>query len=229
MKSLKSFSLMFCTMLVVACLNVSASGQSAEDNNKFAAIGAAGSSVRWDVAGPYASATLTIAAPDGRVFRKEFRAGGAPEFSAMDKNGERLPDGVYTYELRLSPVLSAAGKERLAAARGKDDDAEEVRATRKRETPPAMVQSGSFSITNGTVIVAGSAEEGQGRVSKVTTQPLPALSARSAATKTQQHHPLLISSPDDVIPDDLIVQGSACVGLDCVNGEVFGFDTIRFK
>ena len=161
---------------------------------------------------------------------KEFRAGGLPEFSAIDKNGERLPDGVYTYELRLSPVLSAAAKEKLAAARGKDDDSEEVRATRKREVPPAMVQSGSFSITNGSVIVAGSAEEGQGRVSKVTTQPLPALSARStAATKTLQHHPRMISSPDDVIPDDLIVQGSACVGLDCVSGEVFGFDTIRLK
>lgn len=36
--------------------------------------------------------------------------------------------------------------------------------------------------------------------------------------------------PDDqVIPDDLIVQGSACVGLDCVNNEPFGFDTIRLK
>jgi hypothetical protein len=34
---------------------------------------------------------------------------------------------------------------------------------------------------------------------------------------------------DTVIPDDLIVQGSACVGLDCVNGESFGFDTIRLK
>ena len=39
----------------------------------------------------------------------------------------------------------------------------------------------------------------------------------------------MIAKPDDVIPDDLIVQGSACVGLDCVNGEVFGFDTIRVK
>jgi hypothetical protein len=35
--------------------------------------------------------------------------------------------------------------------------------------------------------------------------------------------------PDDVIPDDLIVQGSACIGLDCVNNESFGFDTIRLK
>jgi hypothetical protein len=34
---------------------------------------------------------------------------------------------------------------------------------------------------------------------------------------------------DQVIPDDLIVQGSECVGLDCVNNESFGFDTIRLK
>lgn len=34
---------------------------------------------------------------------------------------------------------------------------------------------------------------------------------------------------DFVIPDDLIVQGSACVGLDCVDGEAFGFDTVRLK
>jgi endosialidase-like protein len=34
---------------------------------------------------------------------------------------------------------------------------------------------------------------------------------------------------DQVIPDDLIVQGSECVGFDCVNNESFGFDTIRLK
>jgi len=34
---------------------------------------------------------------------------------------------------------------------------------------------------------------------------------------------------DQVIADDLIVQGSLCVGQDCVNGESFGFDTIRLK
>ena len=32
-----------------------------------------------------------------------------------------------------------------------------------------------------------------------------------------------------MIPDDLIVQGSACIGFDCINGESFGFDTIRLK
>jgi hypothetical protein len=34
---------------------------------------------------------------------------------------------------------------------------------------------------------------------------------------------------DQVILDDLIVDGSACIGFDCVNGEVFGFDTLRLK
>ncbi|MBI5935382.1 MAG: tail fiber domain-containing protein [Chloroflexi bacterium] len=34
---------------------------------------------------------------------------------------------------------------------------------------------------------------------------------------------------DVVNPDDVIVQGSLCVGFDCVNNENFGFDTIRLK
>lgn len=34
---------------------------------------------------------------------------------------------------------------------------------------------------------------------------------------------------DQQILDDLIVDGSACIGQDCVNGESFGFDTIRLK
>ncbi len=34
---------------------------------------------------------------------------------------------------------------------------------------------------------------------------------------------------DDVVLDDAIINGSLCAGLDCVNGEVFGFDTIRLK
>jgi len=34
---------------------------------------------------------------------------------------------------------------------------------------------------------------------------------------------------DQVIADDQIVIGSICVGQDCVNGENFGFDTIRLK
>ncbi|NND75352.1 MAG: hypothetical protein HKN44_10135, partial [Ilumatobacter sp.] len=40
--------------------------------------------------------------------------------------------------------------------------------------------------------------------------------------------PLTVSA-DQVILDDLIVDGSICAGFDCVNGESFGFDTLRLK
>lgn len=34
---------------------------------------------------------------------------------------------------------------------------------------------------------------------------------------------------DQVILDDLIVQGSTCTGFDCVNNEIFGLDSLRLK
>jgi len=38
-----------------------------------------------------------------------------------------------------------------------------------------------------------------------------------------------MASADQVFTDDVIIDGSLCVGVDCVNGESFGFDTIRLK
>lgn len=37
------------------------------------------------------------------------------------------------------------------------------------------------------------------------------------------------STRDQIIADDLIVEFSACIGMDCVNGESFGSDTLRLK
>src|SRR5205085_5224679 len=51
----------------------------------------------------------------------------------------------------------------------------------------------------------------------------------NTVNRLRNHRLSLFTMPDDVIPDDLIVQGSACIGLDCVNNESFGFDTIRLK
>lgn len=229
MKNTKCLSYTLCVVFVVTCFQVSGLGQSTADRNQVANMAAFGSSVRWDVSAQNSGTILTVAAPDGRVFRKEFKAGTAPDFSIVDKSGGRLPDGQYTYELRLNPVSSPGIKDALAQGR-KDDEPEDVRATRKRAELPALVQSGSFAILNGSLVNPGAVEAGSRPVSKVTEQPRPqATIAGTTVTKSAQHHPLLIAMPDQVIPDDLIVQGSACVGLDCVNNETFGFDTIRLK
>ncbi|HBB86594.1 MAG TPA: hypothetical protein DC047_03150 [Blastocatellia bacterium] len=215
-------------MFVVACLHVSASAQMAEDRGKLATINGTGSSVRWDVNAPNAGVTLVISAPDGRVFTKNFKGGSSADFSIADAQGERLPDGQYTYELRLTTV-SSLRKDSTSNGRGKEDEPESVRAARK--SPPLQpVESGSFSIVNGAVVVAGSSEESGARpANKISEQQkLPGeFSAKRSGFRLHHFSPLFM--PDQVIPDDLIVQGSACVGLDCVNNEAFGFDTVRLK
>lgn len=74
------------------------------------------------------------------------------------------------------------------------------------DSAPAQTENGSFSVLNGIVHVAD------------------AFGGRSdnGLNSGEQLN-------DQVIPDDLIVQGSTCVGFDCVNNESFGFDTIRLK
>src|SRR6476661_3723105 len=100
MKNLK-YVLFALTIALIACLHISASGQTMEDK-KLATINGTGSSVRWDVSTPNAGLTIIVSAPDGRVFTKTFKGGASANFSIADAQGERLPDGQYSYELRLS-------------------------------------------------------------------------------------------------------------------------------
>jgi hypothetical protein len=232
MNNLRCLFAMLSMVCAVAYFGISASGQSTDDRNKIATITTGGTSVRWDVGAQNAGMTLTIVAPDGQVFRKEFGSGNVAEFRLTDTS-ERLPDGVYTYELRLSPVISSGVKEALSAARVKGNDEQVGREMQKRGAVPSqpLVQSGSFSILNGSVIIAGGIEEGASRrLVSVPKQPgFLSRATGSPLTGFRRHHPVVNPFFDFVIADDLIVQGSACVGLDCVNGEVFGFDTIRVK
>jgi hypothetical protein len=219
--------------VLLACLFVSVLAQS--DDKKVANVTSGGSSVRFDVVEKYSEATLTVTGPDGYSFRKAYRSGASPEFSLTDKKGDRLADGVYTYELRLAPNFGAGVKERLNAARKNGDEDEVQRDLRKRgELPQGSVQSGSFTVLNGSIITAGASEgrgDGQAAIPSVPTKLNTSRPARirPAGLTGLRNHVALINLFDQVIPDDLIVQGSVCAGLDCVNNENFGFDTIRVK
>lgn len=234
MKNLKPLPSVLCLVFVI----LSGNAVLAQSADQFAAVTGLGSSVRWDVAGPHAAVTLTVSSPDGQVFTKEFGAGNSPEFRLVDANGERLPDGQYIYELRLTPVIAKETKEKLKEARIKGNSDEVARDLRKKGAIPsrAPVQHGSFSVVNGVIIVAGASEGARpGRVAveqaPTSTTPVTAsiVPASSRANfKIRRHHPAFMVF-DQVIPDDLIVQGSICAGFDCVNNESFGVDTIRMK
>jgi len=229
MKTVKYLPSLFTIAFALASFNIVVLAQSNE--NQIANISSTGASIRFDVGAPHASVTLTVIGPDNFSYTKEFKSGNAAEFKLNKLKGERLPDGQYTYELRVSPNISDETKAALKAAREKGDSAEVQNDLRKRGALPSqgMVQSGSFMILNGSVILAGASEGVRARAA-VETPPAPVASASSGRTnlKIRRNHPSFMLF-DQVIADDLIVQGSICAGLDCVNNENFGFDTIRVK
>ncbi|MEM6455357.1 MAG: tail fiber domain-containing protein [Acidobacteriota bacterium] len=91
-------------------------------------------------------------------------------------------------------------------------DADVLEAARAAGTTPTNVvstptQSGTFRVVGGAILTDRAAEPPAGSAIVDGDRP----------------------TEDQVIADDLIVDGSACVGFDCVNGESFGFDTLRLK
>src|ERR1043165_8401871 len=227
MKNLKHLPSMLSIVFVLAACNALVLGQASED--KLANVNNLGSSVRFDVSAPHASVTLTVIGPEGVAFTKEFKSGNAPEFKLNTGKGERLPDGLYTWELRVAPNISDETKRALKEAREKDNAAEVQRELRKRGALPStsLVQSGSFLIAGGSVILPGAVEERSAQARPATAPSFIPAASTTRNFKILRNHPRFLF--DQVIADDLIVQGSICAGLDCVNNEDFGFDTIRVK
>jgi hypothetical protein len=224
MKIQKTVRVFAYLVVLTMCMSGSALAQSANKVESVAAIAADRAEVRWQPQVEYSRLILTVSAPGGQVFRKEFETGTTPSFKLTDREGYNLPDGSYSYELRVIPNLSPEVRKALAASREKGDSAEVVQELQRNGQLPTSltVQSGSFLIEKGAVLT-GSPEDG--------VEPQAQKNSGGAANEIQskKKNGGVVTIEDVVTPDDIIVQGSACIGLDCVNGEVFGFDTIRLK
>ncbi len=79
---------------------------------------------------------------------------------------------------------------------------------RETQAQEPLTQTGYFTVRGGMIVTPG------------------AIEPENVISTSQEG---LSGTKDQVILDDLIVDGSLCVGMDCVNGESFGFDTIRLK
>src|SRR6266404_4275548 len=215
----------FAYLVVLAmCQSGSALAQSANKVESVAAIGADRTEVRWQPQVEYGRLILTVSAPGGGVFRNEFEAGATPSFKLTDKEGNSLADGSYSYELRVIPNFSREVRKALAASRENGNTAEVIQELQRSGQLPTnlQVQSGSFLIEKGAVLT-GSPEDG------VEPQAQKQNSGGANQLQSKKKDGGAVTIQDVVTADDIIVQGSACIGLDCVNNEVFGFDTIRLK
>lgn len=220
MKSKRMIHVLAYAAVLIFCFGISGLAQSLRADDPIAAVAADSTEIRFQPKVEYARLILRVSTPDGQVFSREFEAGTLPSFKLIDDSGMKLRDGHYLYELRLTPHLDQEVREALNAARASGDD-QAVRELQKSGKIPTQiaVQSGAFAVKEGTVYIGGLEEPKRSAGSGPSTQ--------SAGKKRTGGDGVTIM--DVVTPDDIIVQGSACIGLDCVNNESFGFDTIRLK
>jgi len=122
---------------------------------------------------------------------------------------EKLENGLYKYE--LTPIFKASN---LTQEIRKLNDADVSAEYTKSFSSQNQSISGVFTIANNLL------------ADKNLIDPA-TVSMKSSQTIVDQDVPP--NSRDQVILDDLIVDGSVCIGFDCVNGESFGFDTLRLK
>src|SRR5437868_5058702 len=169
-----------------------------------AEINVSASAIHWSASVSYDRVILTVGGPDGFTFSKEFDAGRIPTLRLSDLGAKS--DGSYTWQLRFVPRIGDDVRRKLTEARAANDDASIARmeASLDRE----RVESGGFAIRGGSFLTGG---------------PEP------PAGRKVNANGLKLAPNDIVTPDDEEIQGSLCVGFDCVVNEAFGFDTIRLK
>ncbi|HUP22841.1 MAG TPA: hypothetical protein VNB06_07860 [Thermoanaerobaculia bacterium] len=161
--------------------------------------------------------TLSVSGP-GNLFLRQVFAAGEPVLFGIEQDGASLADGLYTWEAVLTPRLGGETLREMAAARVEGDEGAEGRLRSAGKIPAEpMVGSGTFRILQGSIVT----DQGP--------EPPAAGAPTGGMTRVARPDSVRVAASDQVIPDDLIVQSSLCVGFDCVNGEVFGFDTIRLK
>lgn len=189
------------------------------------------SAIEWQPLMPWSSIVLTVLGPEEISLTRVFRPGESLLLRLSDFTGEPLQDGQYTYTMSFEPVIDAATRATLQDARARNDNGigRIIRALRRSEKLPAepRIYSGSFVIRDGSIVPPDLAESGGGFVASSSAPPGGFGSDAGSGTATLSTNG--IRPFDQLIPDDLIVQGSGCFGLDCVLDENFGFDTIRLK
>src|SRR6185295_2167405 len=146
---------------------------------------------------------LTVAGPGDLYIHQEFRRPQDPFLKITSPQDEGLPDGNYSYELRIVPH---AALETMAQEQRIGVESIIGSLPRTKNIPESQpVQWGFFSIQEG-AFVASSEQHDQ----------LPDVT---------KHRVTGIASPDQVINDNLIVIGQACIGPACSAG-LPGYDVV---
>ena len=220
-------------LLVVLGVNAPAAAQVCAplDNGRLANVYHEGTLLYFEPVIEFREMVLTITGPCEDIVK---RFGPQDEISFDIREIERVTDGHYNWTLQRVASIDEGVQQALQEARGsgKEDGLwwDAFQAGKIPDGPYA--DSGAFTVERGVIIDPASGEEKRTTVAKAGSRAsglAGAAAAGVAGGEGSGGNGNTLATKDFVIADDLIVQGSTCVGFDCVNGEVFSFDTIRLK
>ncbi len=214
MKS-KRFSIILSLMVILGLLLSGGAGRTVQAQSEvpgdLATMVISSSSITWIPQAKYERFYLTVASPDGQVYSQVFEGGKSPALGLKYPDGGAVQDGMHRYDLVAMPVLDAETLAIMAntTQENREEITQELR-TEGKFPSESLVQSGTFYVEHGKYLMA--AIEG------------------SVPEEPQEEQLLGGITPMDVVTnDDSIITGSLCVGFDCVDGESFGFDTLKLK
>ncbi len=187
-------------LALVAAFALLGFGAPAQAEPAVANVSLGSTSVEFSPVTSFEKASLAVALPDGTVFEQTFDARSAISFDLFDRQGNRLPDGEYTWTLSATPVLSAETKARLAQARETGDDSivDQLRRSGALPSRP-LLQSGNFVVLGGSIVPKDLSEPPS---ATERTAGAPSLATRTTFTD------------------------SLCVGFDCPTSPSFSDSTI---
>lgn len=173
---------------------------------------------------------LTIQAPTGQAYEFVFDGSDVPLLHVSDLDDQ--VEGVYHFNLVARPLLSEDARKFLREHRSQTH-AVTLNSLRQQGLLPqvSLSMNGSFRIEQGTFFTPSADTEER---FDVTGKMDPAATQDKEEEEKEEEDISIVSdqdtsSRDQVYSDDLIVQGSQCVGTGCTPSESFGYDTLRFK
>ncbi|MEO0778223.1 MAG: tail fiber domain-containing protein [Bacteroidota bacterium] len=180
---------------------------------------------------------VEIGGPDDYYWKQRVEHTNEISLSNQQVNGESFPDGQYT--LQVTPVYTLTDAQRADLIKLRQaNDRTGIKAYRDANNLPSDVDQFVvyFSIRNGKFITPDN-QEAQMQVPTLSSQwneDHPSLYASLHPVETLLPSRLIedkttLSEDAQVFADDVVAQGSLCVGIDCTTSESFGFDTQRFK
>jgi hypothetical protein len=149
---MKRLLLIFVLTVVVVCFMVTVDvfAGNTPDENPVADAMMGSSGITFVPKVNFSQMEMTVSRPDGTVFSKTFTSGSTPYLDLSSIYGDTLNDGMYTYELRVSPVTVPKTRESMERA-GLE---KEIGLAQK-----SFSQTGHFRVQDG-AIVTGSPPEG---------------------------------------------------------------------